>query len=84
MWADTFTNSFDPGIGQAAVAVLEVAGCGVVVPQPDLCCGLIWIANGQLDIAGKVLRRTLNALQAGVPVVGLEPVLHPRVPQRRR
>jgi len=77
LWPDTFTNSFHPAVGQAAVQVLEAAGCTVVVPEQDLCCGLTWISTGQVDIAKKVLTRTLDALReeirAGTPVIGLEP-----------
>ncbi|MGC4933097.1 FAD-binding and (Fe-S)-binding domain-containing protein [Gordonia sp. DT30] len=77
LWPDTFTNHFHPHIGQAAVRVLEDAGWQVRIPHGDLCCGLTWISTGQLDVAEKVLRRTLDALadhlRAGGLVVGLEP-----------
>jgi FAD/FMN-containing dehydrogenase/Fe-S oxidoreductase len=77
LWPDTFTNHFDPVIAQAAVDVLEHAGFSVIVPERPLCCGLTWISTGQLKTAKRVLRRTLRALQdpieAGVPVVCLEP-----------
>ncbi|MBF8192128.1 (Fe-S)-binding protein, partial [Nonomuraea sp. K274] len=77
LWADTFTNSFDPHVGQAAVRVLEAAGFEVRVPPVPLCCGLTWISTGQLRIARRVLARTVRALrpwvESGVPVVGLEP-----------
>ncbi|GIH19902.1 FAD-binding and (Fe-S)-binding domain-containing protein [Rugosimonospora africana] len=77
LWPDTFSNSFDPGIPAAAVTVLEAAGYRVVVPQDTVCCGLTWISTGQLDIAKRVLRRSLRTLapmlRDGLPVVGLEP-----------
>jgi Fe-S oxidoreductase len=77
LWADTFTNNFDPHVGQAAVSVLEAAGFEVHVPPVALCCGLTWISTGQLGIARRVLARSVRALrpwaEAGVPVVGLEP-----------
>jgi Fe-S oxidoreductase len=77
LWPDTFTNAFDPAIARSAVRVLEDAGFEVRVPTEPVCCGLTWISTGQLDIAAKVLRRTLRVLRddirAGVPVVGLEP-----------
>ena len=57
--------------------VLEHAGFCVVVPERPVCCGLTWISTGQLKTAKRVLRRTLRLLrepiEAGVPVVGLEP-----------
>ncbi|HEX7745461.1 MAG TPA: FAD-binding and (Fe-S)-binding domain-containing protein, partial [Micromonosporaceae bacterium] len=77
LWPDTFTNHFHPGIAGAAVDVLEAAGWRVRVPEQPVCCGLTWISTGQLGIAKKVLRRTVEVLQpqlrAGTRVVGLEP-----------
>ncbi|MBO1335699.1 FAD-binding and (Fe-S)-binding domain-containing protein [Streptomyces sp. VRA16 Mangrove soil] len=77
LWPDTFTTSFHPSIGRAAVRVLEDAGFRVAVPTRAVCCGLTWISTGQLSVAKKVLRRTLDVLrpylEAGTPVIGLEP-----------
>ena len=77
LWPDTFTNNFDPHIAKAAVAVLEDAGFEVGVPREALCCGLTWISTGQLEVAKKVLQRSLRALgpalRTGTPVVVLEP-----------
>jgi Fe-S oxidoreductase len=77
LWPDTFTNAFEPRIAAAAVTVLEAAGFRVVIPPRTVCCGLTWISTGQLDMAARVLRRSLRVmaplLNAGMPVVGLEP-----------
>src|SRR5580693_8707616 len=77
LWVDTFTNAFAPQVGQAAVQVLEAAGYEVMVTGQHVCCGLTWISTGQLDGARRQLRKTLRALapalDAGIPVVGLEP-----------
>ena len=77
LWVDTFTNAFSPQVGKAAVAVLEAAGYEVRITSQNVCCGLTWISTGQLDGARRQLRRTLRALQpaldAGIPIVGLEP-----------
>jgi len=81
LWPDTFTNHFHPEVGKAAVAVLEDAGWSVDLrTDPEgkgLCCGLTWISTGQLDVAKRQLRRTVDALAAHVReggfVVGLEP-----------
>jgi Fe-S oxidoreductase len=77
LWVDTFTNAFSPQVGRAAVAVLEAAGYEVRITGGNVCCGLTWISTGQLDGARRQLRRTLRALapalDAGIPVVGLEP-----------
>jgi Fe-S oxidoreductase len=46
-------------------------------PTEPLCCGLTWISTGQLDVAERVLRRTVERLadhvNAGGLVVGVEP-----------
>jgi Fe-S oxidoreductase len=77
LWPDTFTNTFSPHIGQAAVDVLERAGWRVEIPTEPLCCGLTWISTGQLGTAKRVLRRTVDRLadhvRDGGLVVGLEP-----------
>jgi FAD/FMN-containing dehydrogenase/Fe-S oxidoreductase len=77
LWPDTFTNYFDPRIGQAAVEVLEAAGWRVEIPAARMCCGLTWISTGQLGTARRKLRRTVRQLaghvRAGGFVVGLEP-----------
>jgi FAD/FMN-containing dehydrogenase/Fe-S oxidoreductase len=77
LWPDTFTNHLTPGVGRAAVQVLESAGWRVIVPRQPLCCGLTWISTGQLGMARRVLRRTVSALapylRRGAWVVGLEP-----------
>ena len=57
-----FTNHLTPAVGQAAVEVLEAAGCGWIVPDQALCCGLTWISTGQLATARRVLQRTVDAL----------------------
>ena len=77
LWPDTFTAFFHPHVGRAAVEVLETAGWRVTMPAEPLCCGLTWISTGQLDMAKRVLHRTVEALadhvNAGGLVVGLEP-----------
>ncbi len=77
LWPDTFTRSFDPHVVHAAAGVLTAAGFAVRLPRGVVCCGLTWLATGQLTVARLVLRRTLRLLRseiaARVPVVGLEP-----------
>jgi FAD/FMN-containing dehydrogenase/Fe-S oxidoreductase len=77
LWADTFSNFFDPSVASAAVAVLTALGYSVELPPRDVCCGLTWTSTGQVDAARRVLRRSLRTIEpwlaAGVPVVGLEP-----------
>ena len=77
LWPDSFTNHLAPQVGQAAVAVLEAAGYQVVLPDKPVCCGLTWISTGQLNAAKKRLTTSLTRLaphlDAGTPIVGLEP-----------
>ncbi|MFF3317493.1 FAD-binding and (Fe-S)-binding domain-containing protein [Streptomyces sp. NPDC003035] len=75
LWPDTFTNHLAPQVGRSAVRVLEAAGVRVGLPPGRVCCGLTYVSTGQLDRARKVMRRTLDVLDAvdGHPVVVLEP-----------
>ena len=77
LWADTFSNHFNPKVAIAAVEVLEAAGCEVIVPQRGLCCGRPLYDFGLLDRAKQQLADILAALKteidAGTPVIGLEP-----------
>ena len=77
LWPDTFNNYFHPATAQAAVEVLEDAGFQVILPKRDLCCGRPLYDYGMLEIARRWLRRILhslgNEIEAGTPIVGLEP-----------
>jgi FAD/FMN-containing dehydrogenase/Fe-S oxidoreductase len=77
LWADTFNNYFLPQTARAAVEVLETAGFQVRVPQANLCCGRPLYDFGMLDRAERLLLEILDtlepAIEAGIPVVGLEP-----------
>ena len=77
LWVDTFTQHFSPETGKAAVRVLEDAGYSIELTGSQVCCGLTWISTGQLDIARRQIRRSLEALDGalaeGLPVVGIEP-----------
>lgn len=77
LWADTFNNHFHPTTAEAAVEVLEAAGYRVEVPEGHLCCGRPLYDYGMLGLAKRLLRQVMSALEpeieAGVPIVGLEP-----------
>jgi len=77
LWADTFNNYFMPETAQAAVDVLEQAGCQVEVLNQHLCCGRPLYDYGFLGMAKSYLRRNLNVLSAHIaantPMVVLEP-----------
>jgi FAD/FMN-containing dehydrogenase/Fe-S oxidoreductase len=77
LWADTFNNYFHPAAMRAAHNVLTTAGFRVTLPTQHLCCGRPLYDFGMLDTAKDYLLKTLNALtaqlQAGTPIVVLEP-----------
>ena len=77
LWPDTFNNYFHPEVAAAATEVLEDAGFHVVVPRAPLCCGRPLYDYGFLDQADglllDVLKHLKPSIEAGTPVVGLEP-----------
>lgn len=83
---DTFSHYFEPEIAEAAIAVLQAGGYGVEVARPaatdaepsrPLCCGRTYLSLGLVDEARQEARRVMAALapaiEAGTPIVGLEP-----------
>jgi FAD/FMN-containing dehydrogenase/Fe-S oxidoreductase len=77
LFADTFTESFVPSQGLAALRVLRAAGYEVEIPQTHLCCGRPLYDRGFLDQARRLLTEVLDAfepeLDSRVPVIVLEP-----------
>ena len=86
LFADTFTNYFEPENAHAAVKVLRAAGFSVDVARalrsdPEaarpLCCGRTYLAAGMVDEAKAEARRVVAALsphvERGAAIVGLEP-----------
>jgi FAD/FMN-containing dehydrogenase/Fe-S oxidoreductase len=77
LWADTFTNYFQPHIADAAYDVLDRAGFAVRVPERHACCGRPLYDFGMLDTAKQYLTRVMDVLDkelaAGTPIVVLEP-----------
>ena len=76
LFHDTFMNYNYPGIGRAAVAVLEAAGFEVILPDKR-CCGRPMISKGMLEQAIENARYNVEHLlpyaEAGIPIVGCEP-----------
>ena len=75
LFHDTFMTYQEPGVGKAAVAVLEAAGFEVCVPlEAHLCCGSAGTYNIlQPEIAAKLGERkaaNLNALEPDVIAAG--------------
>ncbi len=77
VWPDTFSNYLHPAPARATVEVLEAAGFEVVLPTRPLCCGRPLYDYGMLDTAKRLLGQVLDELrphiEAGTPVVGVEP-----------
>lgn len=78
LFPDTFTNLFEPEIGQATIELLERAGCTVTLGPPDLrCCGRPLISNGLLDQAIINARHNVSQLhewsRQGGPIIACEP-----------
>jgi Fe-S oxidoreductase len=76
MLADSFTTFTEPGVGIAAVELLEMAGWEVDLVG-DRCCGRAAISKGRLDEAARhataMTTRLIDAAREGIAVVGVEP-----------
>ena len=76
MLADSFTTFTEPGVGIAAVELLEMAGWSVELIG-DLCCGRAAISKGRLDDAARdakaMTARLVDLARQGVMIVGVEP-----------
>ena len=76
IFADTFTNFYEPEHGIATVRMAEKLGIEVVVP-PRVCCGRPLISKGFLDQARTQAAATAEALfplaRDGLPIVFCEP-----------
>ena len=76
LFADTFTNYYDPHIGLAAIEVMGAAGIRAGT-TPHHCCGRPQISKGLLGEARTLAERNANALyahaRAGRAIVFCEP-----------
>ncbi len=76
LFADTFTNHYDPEIGLAALDVLRAAGLAPALAD-NHCCGRPQISKGLLgtarDLAAANTMRLYARAQAGLPLVFCEP-----------
>ncbi|MBW7863612.1 MAG: FAD-binding protein [Candidatus Hydrogenedens sp.] len=74
LWDDCFVRHYEPGIGRAAVRVLEAAGFTVELPKGRACCGRPAFSMGCLDTARAFGRQNIALLRGGTePVIFLEP-----------
>ncbi len=76
MLANSFTTYSEPGVGIAAVELLEMAGWDVELIG-NRCCGRAAISKGRLDEAGRLAEAMTAQLAAqarhGAAIVGVEP-----------
>jgi FAD/FMN-containing dehydrogenase/Fe-S oxidoreductase len=74
---DTFMEHNSPRIGEAAIRVLEAAGCKPIILTDRVCCGRPAVSKGFLGEARKLAQHNVRLLAPfaarGVPIVGCEP-----------
>ncbi|MCE7001343.1 FAD-binding protein [Kibdelosporangium philippinense] len=71
--ADSFTTFTEPGVGRAAISLLEQAGWQVLLESSG-CCGRAGISKGLLDDAKrKATALTAQLSTSSGPIVGCEP-----------
>ncbi|WP_425308438.1 FAD-binding and (Fe-S)-binding domain-containing protein [Ammonicoccus fulvus] len=77
IWLDSFSDCFEFSGIKPLMEVLVAAGYAPRFIDEKACCGLTWISTGQRDGARRQLKAALDVLhpivQAGVPIVGVEP-----------
>jgi FAD/FMN-containing dehydrogenase/Fe-S oxidoreductase len=75
--ADSFTSYTEPGVGKAAIALLERAGYNVHLTPAGVCCGRSSLSKGLVDDAKRKAGALVTALTEttlpGSPIVGCEP-----------
>jgi len=76
LFVDTFTNHYDPEIGEAALELMAKGGVNAGL-APNVCCGRPLISQGLLPQARELARENTNRLHeaaaAGTPLVVCEP-----------
>jgi FAD/FMN-containing dehydrogenase/Fe-S oxidoreductase len=74
--ADSFTTFTEPGVGRAAIELLEAAGWRVRL-ESGHCCGRVKVSKGLLDEARDLAAGMVESLapeaERGVAIVGCEP-----------
>lgn len=60
LFVTCLVNLYRPNIGLAAVSLLENAGCHVVVPLTQTCCGQPSYNNGDLDGAARTAQQVIT------------------------
>ncbi|WP_144638547.1 (Fe-S)-binding protein [Bordetella genomosp. 13] len=63
LFVTCLVDLFRPSVGFATVELLEQAGCRVVVPQGQTCCGQPALNSGDFGNARELARRTISAFE---------------------
>jgi FAD/FMN-containing dehydrogenase/Fe-S oxidoreductase len=74
LWDDTWVRYHEPGVGHAAVDVLEAAGFEVEIASGRVCCGRPAASRGLLEKVRRAAVHNLRVLaETSGPIVFLEP-----------
>ncbi|MBB3912663.1 (Fe-S)-binding protein [Sphingomonas desiccabilis] len=69
LFVTCLVDAMRPRVGFAALAALEDAGCEVVVPRSQTCCGQPALNSGDREGAAAIARRTIALLEPYEAVV---------------
>lgn len=69
LMATCLCDAFFDEVAMATVEVLEMAGCEVVFPEAQTCCGQPAFNGGDWEASRKVVRHTLEVFSGDLPVV---------------
>ena len=61
LFVTCLVDGFRPAIGMATIELLEAAGCRVVVPQGQTCCGQPGFNSGEQDTARAMARMLIES-----------------------
>ncbi len=63
LFVTCLVNQFRPNVGFAAITLLEQAGCDVIVPETQTCCGQPGYNNGLRNAAKETAKSTIKLLE---------------------
>ncbi len=63
LFVTCLVDSMRPNVGFASIALLEAAGCEVVVPQRQTCCGQPAFNSGADEATAAIARQTIEAFE---------------------
>ena len=64
LFATCLVDLFRPSVGFASVKLLEQAGCEVVVPEAQTCCGQPAWNSGDRETAAQIARQVIESFEA--------------------